>query len=288
MTACTNPWWPDATGHCATWRFYTSPSDSLYDACMPQLIRLERHGTTAVLTLDRPPAHALNLDLLLEVKEVIPSLSLPDVRAVVLSGQGRFFSAGLDLFEVFGYPADKAALFPVVFDEVCAGLFSLDLPIVAALNGHAVAGGAVLAAVADYRIASEGESQLSLSEIRVGVPFPTTALEIVRSAWSGPYFADLVYRGRSFRPAEALACHLIDEVVAPNQLMDRALSLAAELGSRVPLAFATTKRALRKDGRERMKAVGGPGRDPVWSLWRSEEILAAVEAYRKSLEKKRT
>lgn len=255
---------------------------------MSQLLRLERHGSTAVLWLCRPPAHALNLDLLLEFKEVIPSLTLPDVRALVLTAEGRFFSAGLDLFEVFGYPEDKAALFPRVFDEVFAGLFAIDLPIVAALNGHAVAGGAVLAAAADYRIATEGESQLSLSEIRVGVPFPTTALEIVRSAWTGPYFRDLVYRGRGFRPAEALACQLVDDVVPGAQLLDRALGLANELGSRVPSAFATTKRALRKDGRDRIAAVGGPGRDPVWSMWRSKETLAAIEEYRKSLEKKRS
>lgn len=260
---------------------------SLYDADMSQLIRLERHGNTAVLFLNRPPAHALNLDLLLELRALIPTLRVPDFRALVITGQGRFFSAGLDLFEVFAYPEDKAALFPTVFDEVFSGLFSLDLPVVAALNGHAVAGGAVLAATADYRICGDAESQLSLSEIRVGVPFPVSALEIVRSAWSGPCFADLVYRGRAFRPAEALACHLVDEVVPAAQLLERALALAEELGSRVPLAFATTKRALRKEGRDRIAAVGGPGLDPVWTLWRSEEILTAVEVYRKSLENKR-
>lgn len=254
---------------------------------MSNLIVLERLGTTAVLTLHRPPAHAINLEMLEQLRSLLPQIASPEVRALVITGQGRFFSAGLDLFQVFAYPPEQAATFPVAFDEVVTGLFALELPVIAAINGHAVAGGAVLAATADFRIMSEGESQLGLSEIRVGVPFPTSALEIVRAAWSGPHLAELLYRGRNFRPQEALASHLVDELVPAESLLARALTLAAELGSRLPIAFSATKRALRKESLARIAAVGGPGRDPIWSQWRSPEILAAVESYRQSLEKKR-
>jgi enoyl-CoA hydratase len=228
------------------------------------------------------------LEILQQTRALLPLLKAPEVRALVITGQGRFFSAGLDLFEVFAYPPEQAAAFPVVFDEVVTGLFALEIPVVAAVNGHAVAGGAVLAATADFRLLCEGESQLGLSEIRVGVPFPASALEVVRSAWSGPHLADLLYRGRNFRPAEALAAHLVDELVPADSLLERALALAEELGSRVPAAFAATKRALRQEALARIAAVGGPGQDPVWTQWRSPEILAAVESYRLSLAKKRS
>lgn len=254
---------------------------------MSALIAFERRGSTALLTLQRPPANALNLDLLQQAAEILPQLVVPEVRALVITGQGRFFSAGLDLFAVFAYADKEAAEFPVVFDEVVAGFYALPIPVVAAINGHAIAGGAVLAATADFRLVSEGESLLGLSEIRVGVPFPVSALEPVRSAWSGPHLGELLYRGRNFRPPEALAAGLIDEVVPAAELLDRALALADELGSRVPVAFAATKRALRREGLERIAAVGGPGKDPVWSMWHTPEVLAAMVAYRQSLDKKR-
>ena len=75
---------------------------------MSALIAFERRGSTALLTLQRPPANALNLDLLQQAAEILPQLRVPDVRALVITGQGRFFSAGLDLFAVFAY-ADKEA-----------------------------------------------------------------------------------------------------------------------------------------------------------------------------------
>lgn len=258
-----------------------------YAARMSALIAFERRGSTALLTLQRPPANALNLDLLQQAAEILPQLVVPEVRALVITGQGRFFSAGLDLFAVFAYADKEAAAFPVVFDEVVAGFYALPIPVVAAINGHAIAGGAVLAATADFRLVSEGESLLGLSEIRVGVPFPVSALEPVRSAWSGPHLGELLYRGRNFRPPEALAAGLVDEVVPAAELLDRALALADELGSRVPVAFAATKRALRREGLERIAAVGGPGKDPVWSMWHTPEVLAAMVAYRQSLDKKR-
>jgi enoyl-CoA hydratase len=251
---------------------------------MANLLHVERRGTTLLLSLNRPPAHALNLDVLREILALLPTLRPPDVRALVITGGGRFFSAGLDLFEVFAYPPEQAATFTRTFDDVFVGLFSLPIPVVAAINGHAVAGGAVLAATADFRLMAEGDGQLGLSEIRVGVPFPTSAFEIVRTAWSGPHFAELIYRGRNHRPAEALARHFVPAA----ELADRALALADELGSRPTLAFSSSKRALRAEALARIEASQRGGGDAVWAAWRSPEILAAVAAYRQSLDKKRT
>lgn len=254
---------------------------------MNPLVSLDRQGTTAVLRLQRPPANALNDAVFSQILDVLPQLTQAggEVRALVLIGQGRFFSAGLDLFEVFGYPDDRALAFARLFDDVMTQLLSLQIPVVAALNGHAMAGGAVLAALADFRIAAAGQGQLGLPEILVGVPFPTTAFEAVRCAFSGPHFSQLVYRGRAFLPAEALAAHLVDEVVPPEELLPRALSLCAELSSRPRIAFASTKRALRQDALQRVadaKAAGG-GLDPIWQHWRTPEVLQAMFAYRDAI-----
>lgn len=240
-------------------------------------------GPIAVVTFNRPPANALNQELFAELLALLPRLQQPEVRGVVLTGQGRFFSAGLDLFEVFGYEAQKAADFTRDFDDGVAGLFALPKPVVAAINGHAIAGGAVLAATADFRLVAQGEAKLGLTEIQVGVPFPTSAREAVRHSCEGPQLRELFYRGLTYPPAQAVAVRLADEVCPSSELMSRALALATELGSRPAHAFSSTKLALRAEALTRMRAARQSGLDPVWTLWRTEETLAAMIAYRDRL-----
>ena len=103
-------------------------------------------GRVAIVTLDRPPANALNRGFFDELLALLDRLASPDVRAVVVTGTGRFFSAGLDLFEVFAYPPAAFDEFTGRFDAGFTRLFAFPKPIVAAVNGHAIAGGAALAA----------------------------------------------------------------------------------------------------------------------------------------------
>lgn len=250
---------------------------------MEPTLSLQMHGSTALVTLARPPANALNHALLSELVVLLRKLHEPAVRSVVLTGQGRFFSAGLDLFEVFAYPPEQAADFARDFDDGVSGLFALLKPVVAAINGHAIAGGAVLAATADFRLVCAGEAKLGISEIQVGVPFPTSALESIRYSCAGPHLHELFYRGLSYAPAAAVERRLADEVCPPSELLPRALALAAELGARPTQAFATTKRALRAEALGRMRAARITGDDPVWELWRTPETLAAMSAYRERL-----
>lgn len=244
-------------------------------------------GSTAILTFQRPPANALNHDVMRELLAVLRSLPGSSTRALVLTGQGRFFSAGLDLFEVFQYSPDEAEAFSKTFDDAITALFALELPVVAALNGHAIAGGGVLAAAADFRFFAEGEGKLGLTEIQVGVPFPTSAFETVRFAYAGPHFAELIYRGKNYSAAECLARHFVDEIVPAAELIERATALAGELGSRPPIAFSSSKLALRKEGLARMAAARtNGGVDSLWTKWRTPEVFEAMMKYRASLKTK--
>src|SRR5262245_19287180 len=132
-------------------------------------LHLSTHASVSILTIDRPPAGALNHALLKELCALLPALR--EARALVLTGQGRFFSAGLDLLEVFSYEEPEATAFSTAFDDGITGLFALEVPLVAAINGHAIAGGGVLAATADFRLMAEGGGKIGLPEIQVGVPF---------------------------------------------------------------------------------------------------------------------
>ena len=242
--------------------------------------RLEIGAGVARVTLDRPPANALDDGSMVELCALAGRLESPDVRAVVLTGTGRFFSAGLDLFDLLTYPDDRALAFANAFDDAMARWFALERPAVAAINGHAIAGGAVLAAAADFRLVADGPLKMGLSEILVGVPFPTSALEIVRSSCAGPHLGELLYRGQSYGPADAAARRLADEVVPAADLLDRATALAAELGGHRVEALLPTKRRLRAEPLARMRAARAGGLDPAWQQWRTPETRAAMEAFR--------
>ena len=233
----------------------------------------------SLVTLDRPPANALDRGFFDELIALLDRLSAPDVGAVVVTGTGRFFSAGLDLFDVFAYPPRAFDEFTERFDAGFGALFALPKPVVAAVNGHAIAGGAVLAAAADFRLVAEGDGKMGLTEILLGVPFPVSVLEIVRYACDGPHLRELLYHGRTYLPEEACARRLADEVVPATELVPRALALAEELAERPPAAFADTKLGLRAEPLRRLESARSDG-DPAWDIWRSAETRAAVEAYK--------
>jgi enoyl-CoA hydratase len=236
-------------------------------------------GHVAVVTLDRPPANALNRAFFDELIALLDRLRAPDVGAVVITGTGRFFSAGLDLFEVFAYPPREFDEFTRRFDAGFGALFAFPKPVVAAVNGHAIAGGTVLAAAADFRLVADGEGRMGLTEILLGVPFPVSVLEIVRYACAGPALPELLYHGRTYPPRDALARHLADDVVPAAELLARARALAEDLAGRPRAAFEQTKGGLRADALRRLESARRDG-DPAWDVWRAAETRAAVDAYR--------
>jgi enoyl-CoA hydratase len=251
-------------------------------------VDVERRGAVALVTLNSPPANALGTPVLSALAATIDALRADDARAVVLTGSGRFFSAGLDLFEVaklVGSPDAEA--FARRFDGLVAGLFALEKPVVAAINGHAIAGGAVLAATADFRLIADAELKIGVTEVQLGVVYPTSALEVVRFACAGPHLAELLYRGNTYGPADAVVRRLADEVVPAADLLGRALALAAELAEHRPLAFASSKRALRAEHLARMQTASSGGIDPVWRTWQTPDAMQAILAYReRTLRKK--
>jgi enoyl-CoA hydratase len=251
-------------------------------------VTLERRGAVALLTLDHPPANALASPVLQALAAAAETLRTDDSRAVVVTGAGRFFSAGLDLFEVARLViAPDGQAFARLFDDVMTALFALEKPVVAAINGHAIAGGAVLAATADFRLVADADLKMGLTEIQVGVAFPTSALEAVRFSCGGRHLAELLYRGLTYGPADAVARRLADEVVPAAELARRALALAGELAAARPQAFAASKRALRAEHLDRIRAAAVGGLDPLWQSWQTPDALAAMAAFReRTLRKK--
>jgi enoyl-CoA hydratase len=232
----------------------------------------------AVLALDRAPVNALDLDLLGALSEALEAAA--DADAVVLTGAGRCFSAGVDLRRIVEGGREYVEEFLPALDRAILALFEHPRPIVAAVNGHALAGGCVLAAACDLRVMSAGS--IGLSELPAGVPFPTVALEVMRHA-VGPALDRILLTGSRLEPAEAAAIGLVDDVVAPERLLDQARAQADQL-RRVPAdVFALAKRQLRRPAQERIAIGRAADEETVLRIWSAESTARRLGEYLASL-----
>ena len=196
------------------------------------------HGVV-VLRLAHGKVNVLDVDLLEAI--IVAFGELGEARAVVLTGDGTSFSAGVDLRRILDNEVGDTEHFLDALSRALLTVFTHPRPVVAAVNGHAIAGGCVLAAAADVRLMSGGS--MGLTELKVGVAFPTAALEIVRYA-TGAQARSLILSGRLVEPAEAVEVGLIDRVVAPENLLDTALAEARTLTQIPAETYEISKRQL--------------------------------------------
>ncbi len=193
-----------------------------------------------------------------------------DVRSVILTGTGSIFSAGVDLPRLLNAGGDYVSRFVKSLDDLLRTAFLVPKPVIAALNGHAIAGGAILAFACDYRLMSSG--RIGVPELLVGVPFPALALEIVRSAIPPHHLQSMLYFGRTLETAEAERMGIIDEAVDVEFLMTRATKVAEHFAMLAPEAFAMTKRQIREP------YLHAP-RTMVDGIWAAAETHARIRAY---------
>jgi enoyl-CoA hydratase len=181
--------------------------------------------------------------------------NIPSVKAVILTGSGSSFSAGVDLFRVLKDGPEYGRRFLPVLDNLLRAALTLPKPMVAAVNGHAIAGGCILAAACDHRIMTEGNGRIGIPELAVGVPFPALPLQIMAARVADGPLRDLVFSGRTVTIDDAKTMGLIDEKCPSGMLMDRALEVAQRMAA-IPLgAFALTKEAFYTPILERTKQL---------------------------------
>jgi enoyl-CoA hydratase/carnithine racemase len=214
---------------------------------MPHL-QLNRTDGLLTIRLARPKANALNSDLLGELLEAWRIAAAdPAVRAVVLSSAfPGIFSAGFDAHEIFAYDGEQIRGFFVRFIEVCHGLLDLPKPAVAAVEGHAIAGGAIIALACDLRVMGEGKYGFAVNEINLGLVLSQGILQMAIAAMGASAARELVMEGAIFNPARALAVGLAAELAPAGQVEARAEARARGLAEKPPQAFAAVKRLFRE------------------------------------------
>jgi enoyl-CoA hydratase len=209
------------------------------------IIRVAEQDGVTVVTLDDGKANTIGRAMTRSLVETAGKLAAGS-GGVAVTGAGRFFSAGLDLLEVGQMNRGELGEFIDRFEEACLAWFRLPRPVVAAINGHAIAGGAVMALAADVRLAALGDYRIGLTEVGLGIPFPRSALELVRLHLDPSRTGRALLGSELYGPEEAVPAGFADRTVRADALAAEACALARRLAAAPGRAYAMTKAALRE------------------------------------------
>jgi enoyl-CoA hydratase len=204
----------------------------------------ELAGSIVQLSIDRPPANALDLELLRQLGDALEAVAARPPAAFVIAGRPGCFSAGFDLKAAPTYGPEQRREAVRAINRMAVAAYGARCPVVAAVTGHAIAGGLVLALCADHRIGSS-EGRYGLTEVQVGVPYPQAAIAVVRAELAAPAARTLALAGRLVDAGTAQQLGLLDEVTAPDRVLDRSLEVAAELAALDADTYVPTKLDLR-------------------------------------------
>ncbi|WP_068691733.1 enoyl-CoA hydratase/isomerase family protein, partial [Thermobifida halotolerans] len=207
-------------------------------------VTLDITGGLATITLTQPPVNALDRALIAELAEAVEEVRhSEDARAAVVTGGPKVFAAGADVKEMLGWDYRTAVRDSGALGDACTALSRLPIPVIAAVNGFALGGGCELALAADLRVCA-ADSKLGFPEILLGViPGAGGTQRLPRLV--GPARAkDLVFSGRMVGAEEALAIGLVDHVVEPDRVLERARELAAPYLNGPAVALRAAKEAI--------------------------------------------
>ncbi len=205
------------------------------------------HGAVRELQLNRPPANALNWELMTELKHAVDNAPADGARAIVISGRPGMFSAGLDIPLLLTLDRNRIMDVWRCLYSLLGSLACSPIPICAAVTGHAPAGGTVLMIFCDWRIVPQGEWKIGLSEVQVGLPLPPVVFLALRRL-VGPHRAQqLATLGLLMSSAEAVQVGLADEIVTPEQVVSCAVQWCEKLLALPQKAVSFTRREARAD-----------------------------------------
>jgi len=188
-------------------------------------------GTVARITLDDGKVNAMSLSFFEALGAALDRAEREKPGAVVITGRPGCFSAGLDLKLLPTLPPDALQRTLLTFGRTMLRVFTFPIPTVAAVSGHAIAGGAMLAFACDLRYVADGAFRLHLNEVQIGLALPTWAMVVAQSAVPHRWHTEAILHGRPYLPADALERSLVTAVVAPERLLAESSEAAARLAT---------------------------------------------------------
>ena len=243
----------------------------------------DREGGVRLLTLDRPPANALDERLLADLAAALAAAAADAaVRAVVLTGAGAFFSGGFDL-SAPRRDETAARRLRALYRDAHLRLFTLPKPTVAMVAGHAIAGGLVLVLACDYRLGLGADYRIGLNEVAIGASYPKVAFEIVRLRLTHARAGELLLGAALYPATEAVRLGVVDELLPADRLETTVLRRAARLGAFPREAYAHTKAALVAEAVARVEAETEEEAARAAAVWTAPESRAARAVQREKL-----
>jgi 3,2-trans-enoyl-CoA isomerase len=242
------------------------------------MLQILEHGAVRELRLARPPVNAFNPELMAALHAALSDATAAGREAIVLSGGPGLFSAGLDVPALLRL--DRAGIEQAwtAFFGLMRAIAASPVPTVAALTGHSPAGGTVLALFTDYRILASGSFLVGLNEVQVGLSVPEVLLRALTHVVGARQAERLAVGGLLLGPPEALRAGLVDEVVAVEEVVPRAVAWATELLARPRLAMSATRLAARRPLVAAFDTVDAAALAAIVDQWFSPETQATLRA----------
>jgi enoyl-CoA hydratase len=254
---------------------------------MADMVSVERRGVVTIVRIDRPPANAIDLGMCARMTAAYEEALATEPGALVVTGAGRCFCSGLDLKIVPTYDTEQQHAMLDAVNDMVRKLYTCPVPVVGAINGHAIAGGFILALTPDYRVgpagggapspgAPGGGALFGLTEGRAGIPFPAAPMIVLGAELAPQHVRAITLRARTFGAEEARAMGVLDELCPPEQVLARALAVAEDLATIPPDAYARIKRQVREAAIVRLEALQSGGQDPMRAGWLARDVASAA------------
>lgn len=237
-------------------------------------IVVERLNEVVLVKLNHGPTNAIDVEMVQELAVTLGQVkSDPAVRALVFaSANEKFFSIGFDIPQLFTFSQDEFGSFFRAFNQVCLDLYTLPKPTVAALNGHATAGGCILALCFDYRLIGQGRKLMGLNEIKLGVPVPYIADICLRDLIGVRQARDVIESGEFYGPEAAVRMGMADEALPDEKVVEMAVEKGRKLGALPSAAYAMIKRNRVEDIAAEVMAKQAEKERFFVESWCSDEV----------------
>ena len=248
------------------------------------LIKKENYG---IIQMDREKANPMNHEFVAGLRIALKNLLEDDsIQGVIINGKENFFSAGLDLPELYGYDEKQFEKFWRNFMDFLCDLVAFDKPLIASINGHAPAGGCVIAIGCDYRVMAKGNYKIGLNEIPVGLVLPRGLFELY-SFWIGTRKAyQYAMEGKLFSPEHALEIGLVDEVVDADKVLETAEAKLKHYLKFKQSSWRISKKQLKHDQLLAISTISEFEMKTFIQQWWSEPVRTIIGQFVENLKKK--
>ena len=240
-------------------------------------VNVDIRGGVAEITLNRPKVNAINERVVHELAQCLNEIRGDDAaKALILTGEGSFFSFGFDVPELYHYDKKDFTEFMLNFSDMLRSVFLFPKPVVAALNGHTIAGACILALACDYRLMVAEKAKISLNEITFGSTLFCSAVEMLRFLVGSRSASTIIYSGRMYSADEAVRFGLVDKAVAREELLSSARSVAEDHINTDGPAFKGIKCLLKNRIADYIRDSEKDSVLEFVDIWYSESVRASL------------